>query len=325
MMLPFAILPFAQRSAEWQQARQMHFTATDAARLHAHKVTPDTLLREKLGLKRELDLSKSPYVKEGIFYEEKLRRFLIRKNPYLLEPGMDDLPQYVVVSRDEPFFMASLDGYYIKGREVFEFKNVYSGHHERFADVMANGLESKAARDGNWYDQVQWQLICTHAACARLYVHHFNPATQEHELRLINIKPDPARMRELISLGFEFKRAFLAADKEALCAEGAKTYVYHAAATVPYRGVMEKYRLALERGKQMQREYDRCREEIARLKGVLIGSLYKDDYDTVIAGPMTFTKSIRQGKIDPKLLLDAGLDVSKFRKAATSSVKVVLN
>ena len=56
---------------------------------------------------------------------------------------MDDLPQYVAVSRDEPFFMASLDAYYVKGREVFEFKNVYSQNHERFADVMKNGLIPK--------------------------------------------------------------------------------------------------------------------------------------------------------------------------------------
>lgn len=324
MMLPFTVVQCAQRSPEWQRLRRLHFTATDAARLSGRKVSTDALLKEKLGLVPEPDLSRSPYVQEGILYEEKLRKFLVRSCPYLLEPGMDDLPQFVALSRDEPFFMASLDAYYIKGREVFEFKNVYSKNHERFADVMLNGLNSKAAREGNWYDQVQWQLICTHAVKARLYVHHFNPATKEHELRLINIKPDPQRMRELIMLGFEFKRAFIDADRLKL-QQDASSYVYPREEAARFGAVIEKYRLAVERGRQMQREFKRCQDEIERLRGVLISALYKPDYDTVIAGPVTFTKSVKQGKIDPQLLLKDGLDVSKYRRDATTVVKVSLS
>lgn len=323
MMLPFTVVPCAQRSPEWRRLRQTHFTATDAARLAGRKVSVDALLQEKRNTAPDPDLSKSPYIREGIFYEEKLRKFLARSYPYLLEPGMDDLPQYVAVSRDEPFFMASLDAYYVKGREVFEFKNVYSQNHERFADVMKNGLDSKAARDGNWYDQVQWQLICTHAVRARLYVHHYNPATREHELRLINIKPDPGRMRDLIVLGYEFKRAFLTPSASPP-SSGANAYVYPREEVARYSAVIEKYRLALERGRQMQRDFNRCQDEIERLKGVLISALSKADYDTVIAGPVTITKSVRQGKIDPQLLLKDGLDVSKYRRQATVSVKVSL-
>lgn len=321
MMLPFIVAPCAQRSPEWQRLRRTHFTATDAARLAGRKVSVAALLKEKREQDPGPDLSKSPYIQEGIFYEEKLRKFLARSYPYLLEPGTDDLPQYVAVSRDEPFFMASLDAYYVKGREVFEFKNVYSKNHERFADVMKNGLDSKAARDGNWYDQVQWQLICTHAVRARLYVHHYNPVTGEHELRLINIKPDPGRMRELIVLGYEFKRAFLTPS---VSPPPADAYVYSREEVARYNAVIEKYRLAVDRGRQMQRDFNRCQDEIERLKGVLISALSKADYDTVIAGPVTITKSLKQGKIDPLLLVKDGLDVSKYRRKATVSVKVSL-
>lgn len=324
MILPFTVLPCAQRSPEWLRVRQMHLTATDVARLNARKISTAGLLKEKVSQKQHSDPAKSPYIREGILYEEKLRKFLVRSQPYLLEPGMDDLPQFVAVSRDEPFFMASLDGYYVKGREVFEFKNVYSKNHERFADVMLNGLNSKAAREGNWYDQVQWQLICTHAVKARLYIHHYNPVTHEHELRLINIKPDPKRMRELIALGIAFKRAFISADRSKLQDPGTTSYVYTREETARFSAVIENYRLAVERGKRMQREFTRCQDEIERLKSVLITALYKSAYDTVIAGPLTFTKTVRQGSVDPQLLLKDGLDVTKYRRPATTVVKLAL-
>lgn len=324
MILPFSVVNVAQRSPEWQELRRVHLTATDMARLASHKVTQETLIKEKLGLKPPADLSRNPAVQEGIIYEEKLRKFLIRKYPYLLEPGMSDLPQFVAVSRDEPFFMASLDGYYGKGGEVFEFKNIYSHNPERFQDVMLNGLKSKAARDGGWYDQVQWQLICTHARNARLYVHHHNLKTDEHEIRLINLKPDAKRMRELITLGFEFKQRYLSATTQDFTAPAAKTYVYPPQTVVKLNAIIEQYRLAHDRVTTLKQDLNLAQTEMTRLKQTLISSLNQDEYDTIVAGPLTLEKSVIRGTIDPKLMLKAGLDVSKFRGPPQTKIKLTL-
>jgi len=146
------IINLAQRTDEWLAWRRSGVTATDAVILLG-KSPYKTIWRlwaEKVGFAREADLSGNPLVRDGVRYEDDVRR--------TYEDKFNDIILPVCIQSDEnPLWIASLDGLNVNNEPV-ELK--YPSD-TTMKDVVENGEQSKAYE--LYFYQVQHQILVSGA------------------------------------------------------------------------------------------------------------------------------------------------------------------
>ena len=203
----FKELQLQQGSQEWLEARKSHITATEVAHLATGFCSLYTLVQEKRGLLPPKDLSKVPAVSEGSYKEPLIRAAVEAKLPQLLSEDEVCLPTPCVESIEEPFYMASLDGYSKAQNLILEIKNVFSQSAKNWESLKELGLKAPYQLPYGYYWQVQWQLLVTKAKGALLVFHHSDSPTEVNPQNLIffPIKPNPADQAKLVKIAEEVK------------------------------------------------------------------------------------------------------------------------
>lgn len=322
----FNELFLAQGSQEWLDARRNHITATEVAHIFTGQTSIYTTVMEKRHPERVKDISMVPAVREGSEKERLIRLEIEKRFPQLLAEDEAFLPQPCCESLEEPFFMASLDGYSKKCGLIVEIKNIYSKSDKNWQDLLEYGLEAPIPKTYGYKYQVQWQLMVTGAKAAMLCFHHStDPAEIEPKnIRIFPIKPDLKIQAELKKIGYVIKDIMLN-NKPVEPGPGDTVYIE------PTHNVNE----LIDIYRRHEKEYNELSERLDKIKairsqviGFLDTMLLTENQTRVTTDSFTLTKSFREGSIDWKrLVADKVISeevLEKYRKAATSSCRLTL-
>lgn len=147
-------LQLIQGSKEWLSFRLNCVTATDAAPIAGIKGAFNKrtdVLADKLGRSKEVSEYQKKLYADGHAWEEAVR------------PSFENFTPVVIVSSENPRFMASLDGINEELKMILEIKSVTTK--ERFKEYCERIPEHYMA-------QVQWQLMCANYSQALIaFVH----------------------------------------------------------------------------------------------------------------------------------------------------------
>lgn len=323
------VLNLEQGSKEWVEARRNHVTATEIAHLRSGFVSLYTLVGQKRGEIPVEDISNIPPVVEGKHFEPLIRRELARQLPFLLDAGKDDFPQPCVEAEDEPFFMASLDGYSHKGI-VIEIKNIFSKRHSNFEEIRLNGLNAPIPMKYGYYWQVQWQLYVSGAQKA-LMAFHWSPEGVDifhpENILIIQVSRNEETIKELKEIGYQVKDILTSGRQVAPSAED--TVFVNAATAEKVKPLLDEYRAVEEHYSQLQAEMDALKKRKSSIVSQLAENLFKGNESKVRGDGFALTRYERKGSVDVDRLISEGKIsrelAEQYRKASSFSTRLTLS
>ena len=324
----FKVLDLIQGTQEWLDARRQHITATEVAHIASGLTSVYTLVGQKLGVVPVKDISDLPPVQEGKHFEPLVRQEVARRFPQLLAAGETDLPQPCCESLEEPFFMASLDGYSARAGIVVEIKNIFSRTREKYEEVKAKGFDASSPRKYGYYWQIQWQLYVTGARQALLFFHYSPDGETFHPENIVAIpvKRDEKAMEKLKVIALEVKD-FL--DRKALPAPAEGDTVYltqeESARIAP---VMDAYRFIDLAYRQALETVNTLKVKRTALTDRLCSELLHDGIRSVQGEGFSLTRTERRGSFDVEKMIEDGIitaeQAEKYRKAASFTNRLTL-
>ena len=322
----FKELQLQQGSQEWLEARKSHITATEVAHLATGFCSLYTLVQEKRGLLPPKDLSKVPAVSEGSYKEPLIRAAVEAKLPQLLSEDEVCLPTPCVESIEEPFYMASLDGYSKAQNLILEIKNVFSQSAKNWESLKKLGLKAPYQLPYGYYWQVQWQLLVTKAKGALLVFHHSDSPTEVNPQNLIffPIKPNPADQAKLVKIAEEVKDILI--NNKPVTPQKGDTVIVEP--TKDITKLIDIYR-------QSEKSYLELTEKLNELKSVrsqiidqLSEQLLTESQTRISNDQFTLTRSEREGSVDWEALVEDGIISSevlaKYRKKSSFTTRLTL-
>lgn len=322
----FKELQLQQGSQEWLEARKSHITATEVAHLATGFCSLYTLVQEKRGLLPPKDLSKVPAVSEGSYKEPLIRAAVEAKLPQLLSEDEVCLPTPCVESIEEPFYMASLDGYSKAQNLILEIKNVFSQSAKNWESLKELGLKAPYQLPYGYYWQVQWQLLVTKAKGALLVFHHSDSPTEVNPQNLIffPIKPNPADQAKLVKIAEEVKDILI--NNKPVTPQKGDTVIVEP--TKDITKLIDIYR-------QSEKSYLELTEKLNELKSVrsqiidqLSEQLLTESQTRISNDQFTLTRSEREGSVDWEALVEDGIISSevlaKYRKKSSFTTRLTL-
>ena len=325
-MQNFRELQLQQGSQEWLEARKSHITATEVAHLATGFCSLYTLVQEKRGLLPPKDLSKVPAVSEGSYKEPLIRAAVEAKLPQLLSEDEVCLPTPCVESIEEPFYMASLDGYSKAQNLILEIKNVFSQSAKNWESLKKLGLKAPYQLPYGYYWQVQWQLLVTKAKGALLVFHHSDSPTEVNPQNLIffPIKPNPADQAKLVKIAEEVKDILI--NNKPVTPQKGDTVIVEP--TKDITKLIDIYR-------QSEKSYLELTEKLNELKSVrsqiidqLSEQLLTESQTRISNDQFTLTRSEREGSVDWEALVSDGIISSevlaKYRKKSSFTTRLTL-
>ena len=325
-MQNFRELQLQQGRQEWLEARKSHITATEVAHLATGFCSLYTLVQEKRGLLPPKDLSKVPAVSEGSYKEPLIRAAVEAKLPQLLSEDEVCLPTPCVESIEEPFYMASLDGYSKAQNLILEIKNVFSQSAKNWESLKKLGLKAPYQLPYGYYWQVQWQLLVTKAKGALLVFHHSDSPTEVNPQNLIffPIKPNPADQAKLVKIAEEVKDILI--NNKPVTPQKGDTVIVEP--TKDITKLIDIYR-------QSEKSYLELTEKLNELKSVrsqiidqLSEQLLTESQTRISNDQFTLTRSEREGSVDWEALVSDGIISSevlaKYRKKSSFTTRLTL-
>lgn len=325
-MQNFKELQLQQGSQEWLEARKSHITATEVAHLATGFCSLYTLVQEKRGLLPPKDLSKVPAVSEGSYKEPLIRAEIEKAFPQLISEDELVLPTPCVESLDEPFFMASLDGFSKKANLVIEIKNIYSKSEKNWSDLLKMGLKAPVPSTYGYYYQVQWQLLVTGAKGAILVFHHSDSPTEVNPqgLKIFKIVPEPKVQAKLKQLALQVKDILV--NNKPVTPQKGDTVIVEP--TKDITKLIDIYR-------QSEKSYLELTEKLNELKSVrsqiidqLSDQLLTESQTRISNDQFTLTRSEREGSVDWEALVSDGIISSevlaKYRKKSSFTTRLTL-
>lgn len=308
------IINVQQGSNEWHAIRATHLTATDIAHLMSGQTSTLELLELKSGQSTTEDLSMVPAVQQGTYFEPLIRRALGERYPALLE-GKTEIANPVVESSEEPFFMASLDGF-AKGI-VIEIKNCFT--QEAFESVQALGFDAATPKKFGYFYQVQWQLMVTGAKVGIIYF-HFSPNDKVGELYPIRVERNDKVIEELKAKAYEFK-AYLQGEKP--WPIDPEIDIKNISLKEDLKG-LARFKTLMRRQEELEAELTSLQKELKPLKEEIIKQIDDPRYKGVRAklqdgSSVNLLHVKRKGSLDTtQLIKDLNLqddELSKYQKA----------
>jgi len=279
------IVHLDQRTQAWLEWRKNGVTASEAAvilGLSPYK-TLWRLWAEKCGIAKPEDLSRNPYVRHGIEYEDVARREFERRHP-----GELALP-LCGESKKHPVMRASFDGI-ISARRPVEIKCPCRSVFEKVKRERENSEGYKL-----YLPQVQHQMCVSGATEGYLFFWHHDEEPVE-----FLIKRDDALIDELIMKSNEFAKMVKTRkapekdpQRDVWVPKGRKAELWASAAEVVKESVAEMQKLS-ERLKELETAKKKAETELISL----MGSYYNAEYDGV-----RITRFHRSGAVDYSALL----------------------
>ncbi len=321
----FKELVLKQDSPEWLEARKAHITATEVAHIWAGQKSLYRTVMEKRGLIKPDDLSHVPPVQEGKYKEPLIRAEIEQKFPQLLSEDEAFLPQPCVESLDDPYFMASLDGYSKKYGWIIEIKNIYSKSVNRWNDFLENGLNAEVPKTYGYYAQVQWQLLVSKANLCLLCFHHSEEPTSvsPSNIHILKIKPDPKVQSELVDIALKVKNIML--NNKKVEPEAGDTVIIDP--TDDVKDLIAQYKKTEDEFKRLSDRLTELKSTRNQVKDALTAKLLADN-DSVTNELFTLTRSWREGSIDYNLLVEKGVisaeALETYRKPSVPSVRLTV-
>jgi putative phage-type endonuclease len=188
------VINVAQRSPEWAAWRAAGVTASEAAVVLSRSpyMTPWRLWAERTGLAKPDDLSRNPFVRRGIAYEDQARQGFEDRHATILLP-------ICAQSNEHPVLRCSLDGL-SDADEPVELKVPTD---KTYQDVAAQREQSVAYQ--LYWVQVQFQILVTGAQRGWLV---FDPCRARTPALEFAVTPDETFLRrELIPACLAFWQA----------------------------------------------------------------------------------------------------------------------
>ena len=325
--LKFNVLDLEQGTKEWLDARAKHITATEIAHLKCGHTSLYKLIALKRGLAKAPCLDDNPAVNEGKLFEPIIRNCVPKFWPYTIGENETELSAPCCESLEDPFFMASLDGYSYSKGVVVEIKNIFSRSHERYQDVVKNGLQSKACTEYGYYYQVQWQLYVTNSQVGILVFHHpKNGMFDGTSLRPFVIKRDEKVINELKELALKVKDILqnnLPVDPE----PNEELYLSNEQAR-NVEGRINEIKFIEELITNASTSLNALKAKKQVIIDSLKDELLNGDVNKIYGYDFSLSVSERKGAVDyDKLFLDLNIDknvVEKYRKGKTLITKLTL-
>lgn len=327
--MAFKELNLIQGSKEWLEARRHHLTATEAAHVKSGFTSLYTLIGQKRGVIPVEDISDKPPVKEGKFFEPLVRQELARQLPKLLAEGETDFPQPCCESVEEPFFMASLDGYSAVKNVVIEVKNIFSHAKSNYEDVCRNGLNAAVPLKYGYYYQIQWQLFVTGAPMALLAFHWSPDGETFHpeNIRIIKVMRDDKAIAELTELGLKIK-AILKQNLEVKPGPGDTVYLSKEV-TSSVEPFLDEYRFVDTAYQQAVSTVNTLKKKRSELTDRLSAVLLTGDAVKVVGAGIAISRIERQGGFDVEQMIKDGIisqeTAEKYRKASSFSTRITIS
>lgn len=319
----FKTLDLIQGSEDWLEMRKRHLTATEVAHLKSGYSSLYELISLKRGLTAPKDLSSNPAVKEGVYFEPLVRKWLETKMGLSLSTPCCQ-------SFEEPFFMASLDGYTSNGIGiVFELKNVFSKASSLFEEVKAKGFESSKAKELGYYYQLQWQLMVTQAKLGFLVFHHSEDGKtlNPNNILILKVQRDEKVIAELKELGFKVKKILdenleVKPQKGDVVAINEDQLEKVDSKIATYKAIDEAYKNATELVNKLKAQRSAI---IADLEDALL----TDTVTKVQGEDFCLSRSERRGSLDVEAMIKDGVIsaevAEKYRKKSTFITKLTLS
>lgn len=325
-MQSFKELLLAQSSQEWLDARRQHLTATEVAHILSGETSIYTTVMDKRHPERVKDISMVPSVREGKEKEPLIRAEIEKHFPQLLAEDEAFLPQPCCESLEEPFFMASLDGYSKKCGIIVEIKNIYSGSDKRWQDLLENGLKAEYPTKYGYEYQCQWQLMVTGAKMVMLCFHHSTDPVEPDpkNIRIFRVYPDANIQAKLKKIGYVIKDIMLN-NKPVEPGPGDTVYIEP---THNVNELIDIYRRHENEYNELSERLDKIKAIRSQVIGFLDTMLLTENQTRVTTDSFTLTKSFREGSIDWKrLIADKVISeevLEQYRKPATASCRLTL-
>lgn len=325
-MQSFKELFLTQGSQEWLDARKEHVTATEVAHIYTGETSIYTTVMEKRGLKEVKDLSVVPAVREGTYKEPMIRAEIEKSLPQLLDEDESFLPQPCCESIEEPFFMASLDGYSKRCGIIVEIKNIYSGSDSNWQALLEKGLEAPIPKRFGYKFQCQWQLLVTGAKMVMLCFHHSKDPfeIEPKNIRIFKIYPDPKIQEELKKIAYEVKDIML--NNKTVEPGPGDTVVVEP--TQDVQKLINIYRKYEGEYNQLSERLSEINSVRSKVKDLLEQELLSDKITRVSNDSFTLTRTYREGSIDWKrMLADKVISeevLSSYKRAGTATTRLTL-
>lgn len=322
----FKELNLQQGSVEWLAARNCHITATEIAHVKTGQTSLYTLVMNKRGILQVKDISNVPAVKEGSRKEDGIRRLVTCNFPSLLAEGEVELPNPCVESIEEPFFMASLDGYSKRLGLIVEIKNVFSKSEKNWEDLNKLGLDAPVPKQYGYFYQVQWQLMLTGARGALLVFHHSTDPEKidPKGLRIFKILPNPEVQAELKALALKIKDIIV--NNKDVQPELKDEVVIQPSGDV--QKLVKMYSDTEARYKLLSEEIDQLKNIRGQITDQLAEMLLTKQQSKVSSDSFMLTRVERQGSIDFNKMVEDGVIsnevLEKYRKAPVLSNRLTL-
>lgn len=180
------ICSIQQGSEEWKELRQSKISATDIPVILGSSPfkTQLELWEQKLGLREPDEFNEK--MKRGSLLEEPARQLAIKII------GKEFTPS-VVVSEENPWLMASLDGLSPLHTFILEIKCMKEfSHIEAINEIIPH----------YYLDQIQTQLYITKAELC--YFFSYRPEYTQQPYAILEVFPNPKKHAEIIAKGYEF-------------------------------------------------------------------------------------------------------------------------
>lgn len=325
-MQAFKELFLQQGTQEWLEVRKHHITATEVAHIFTKQTSIYQTVMEKRGLSKVKDLSVVPAVREGSEKERLIRQKIEELYPQLLDTDECCLPQPCCESLDDPFFMASLDGFSKKHNLIIEIKNIYSKSDKNWRDLLNLGMKAPIPASYGYEYQVQWQMLVTKAKGAMLVFHHSTDPVEIDEagIRIFTFKPDPEKQAELIKIANKVKD-IMVNNKEVQPEPGDTVFIQ---TTKDVDQLINMYRQTEERYNALSDEYEQWKSLRNNIKDKLESLLLNETRTRVSTDQFTLSRTFREGGIDyARLIKDNVISeevLNRYRKHPTSTTRLTL-
>ena len=328
-MANFKELNLEQSSQEWLEVRKRHITATEVAHIMSGQDSIFSVVQSKRGVGIQKDISNYPPVKEGKLKEPKIRGLIEQKFPQLLSDDELFLPQPCCESLDEPYFMASLDGYSKKADLIVEIKNVFSRYDKNWDELLQKGLNAPIPKKYGYYYQVQWQLMVTKAKAAMIVFHHSNDATEvsTENIRIFPIKPNLKVQEELKKIALKVKEIMLnnlPVEPE----QGDKVQVTEQTLPSEVSQLIDAYRNTENTYKELSANLDVLKKERQKVVNRLGQLLLTDNQTSVFTDDWMVTRSMRKGTVNWDGMIRDGVIteeiLEKYRSSGSPYTRLTL-
>ena len=318
--IKFKELPdLIQGTDEWLAVRAQHVTATEVAHLKSGHTSLYDLISRKRGLTQAPDLSKNPAVMEGKIMEPQIRSFLERSLGPLTTPCLESV--------EEPFFMASLDGWSSKGF-VVEIKNLFHRQPQLFEEIKQQGVMHPHVQHYGYYYQVQWQLYCTGAQVGILVFNspdangRFTPGRQ----LFFKFGRDEKVIEELKQIGYRVKE--IMQNNLPVTPEAGDEVPLTIEQLDAVKDEINRYKLAELELKQLQEKIDLLKSIKKEVIDSLSSKLLTGNITKIKSSLFSLTKIEKKGVVDMDRMVADGIipteTLEKYRKPGSTSYRLTL-